>query len=428
MKPIHYIKAAIIGVAALSAASCTYDPYDNDMDPVRETMVLKCENPKVEIDANNLNTPALTFTWTGARHLSEQYMVSYKAELDVLGNGFGSKTVVTSGAGFDYTYDEATGIYSATFTHEQLNNWYADRWALPVNKDFTLEFRVIAQWTGGPEFEAPEVRKTSAVVKPIHVDIFACDKMTIDGNAVAASGEISKTLENENVYAWKGALVTGELQIPVEYEGVTYYLHNADGSTDIADGTPMALVMNESKGSWTIPAAGEYRIVINMTDKTATIYSAATDLQPLVVTFHPNGEDALPEVSLEVTDLYAFGAGTGWEVKTLNLVQSLADPQVFIFDGANNALGTLGGQMKFCISKSFSDTDGTSYNQNNSFCYTCPLTGDGKSQNIDADLNKVFDLHGAADLETRNSYMGVPWDSNFIVFDLRHRTFLASKK
>ena len=379
MKPIHYIKAAIIGVAALSAASCTYDPYDNDMDPVRETMVLKCENPKVEIDANNLNTPALTFTWTGARHLSEQYMVSYKAELDVLGNGFGSKTVVTSGAGFDYTYDEATGIYSATFTHEQLNNWYADRWA-------------------------------------------------IDGNAVAASGEISKTLENENVYAWKGALVTGELQIPVEYEGVTYYLHNADGSTDIADGTPMALVMNESKGSWTIPAAGEYRIVINMTDKTATIYSAATDLQPLVVTFHPNGEDALPEVSLEVTDLYAFGAGTGWEVKTLNLVQSLADPQVFIFDGANNALGTLGGQMKFCISKSFSDSDGASYNQNNSFCYTCPLTGDGKSQNIDADLNKVFDLHGAADLETRNSYMGVPWDSNFIVFDLRHRTFLASKK
>ncbi len=433
MKPIYYIKAAVIGVAALSVASCTYDPYDTDIDPTVETMVLKCENPMVEIDENNLNTPALTFTWTGARHLSEQYMLSYKAELDVLGNSFGSKTVVTSGVGFDYTYDEATGLYSATFTHEQLNNWYADRWALPVNKDFTLEFRVIAQWTGGTEFEAPEVRKVSAVVKPIHVDIFACDKMSIDGNAIAASGEISKTLENENVYAWKGALTAGELQLPVEYEGITYYLHNADGSTDITDGTPMALVMNETKGGWTVPAAGKYRIVINMTDKTATIYSAATDLKPLEVTFKANGDQTEPDVTITVTDLYAYGAGTGWGVKTLNLVQSLADPQVFIFDGANNELKTLGGPMKFCITKSFNcgKTEGghkSDHNQNNAYCFTCPLTAEGKKQNINADLNKVFDLHGGSDSETRNSYMGVPSGSNFIVFDLRHNTFLASKK
>ena len=94
------------------------------------------------------------------------------------------------------------------------------------------------------------------------------------------------------------------------------------------------------------------------------------------MTFHPSGNRTNPEVSIGVNDLYAFGDGTDWGVKTLNLVQSLADPQVFIFDGANNALKTLGGGMKFCISKSFTDANGGTWNQNNSFCYTCPLTAE----------------------------------------------------
>ena len=97
-----------MSAAVLAAASCTYDPYDTDIDPTVETMTLKCENPMVEIDENNLNAPALTFTWSGARHLPEEYVLTYKAELDVLGNSFGSKTVITSGVGFDYTYDNAT--------------------------------------------------------------------------------------------------------------------------------------------------------------------------------------------------------------------------------------------------------------------------------------------------------------------------------
>ncbi len=428
MKFIYKIQPAIAGAALLMATSCTYDPYDTDIDPVKETMTLQCETPEVEIDEDNLTSPALVFTWTGARPMSDDYMSMYKAELDVLGNSFGSKTVITSGVGFDYRYDEEAGIYSATFTHEQLNNWYSERWALPVNKVFTVEFRVIAQWSGGPEFEMPEVRKTSARVTPIHVEIFSCDEMAVAGNAIAASETISRTYENDNVFAWKGSLTPGELEIPILYDGRTYYLHNADGSTEIADGEAMPVVMNETKGGWTVPASGEYRIVINMIDRTATIYSEATDLKPLEVTFRPNGVEANPEVTLTVSDLWAYGGGTGWGAKKLNLIQSLADPQVFIFDGSTNDLKTLGGDMKFCISNSFKDENGTSYNQNNSYCFTCVLTAEGKRQNLAAELNKVFELHGGSDGETRNSYMKVPSGSNLIIFDLRHNTFLATKK
>ena len=427
MKLKYKFQPAVVGAALLLATSCTYDPYDTDIDPVIETLTLKCETPRVQIDENNLTAGALTFTWTGARPMSDEYMSMYKAELDVLGNSFGSKTVITSGVGFDYYFDEEAGIYSATFTNEQLNNWFNERWALPVNKDFTVEFRVIAQWSGGPEFEMPEVRKVSAVVTPVHVEIFNCDEMAIAGNAIAASEKINKTYENENVYAWKGALTTGEVEIPIQFDGMTYYLHNADGSTAIADGQAMTVVMNETKGGWTVPAAGEYRFVINMIDRTATIYSEATDLHPLVLTFHPDGVESKPEVTLTVEDLWAYGGATSWGAKKLNLIQSLADPQVFIFDGSTNDHKTLAGDMKFCITNSFKDENGTSYTQNDAYCFTCPLTAEGKRQKLSAELNKVFQLNGGADGETRNSYIIVPSGSNLIVFDLRNQTFLAKK-
>lgn len=105
------LSAVAVGATLMMASSCTYDPYETDIEPVRETMTLVCETPEVEIDEDHLTSPALTFTWTGARPLTDEYMSMYKAELDVLGNSFGSRTVITSGVGFDYKYDEEKGIY-----------------------------------------------------------------------------------------------------------------------------------------------------------------------------------------------------------------------------------------------------------------------------------------------------------------------------
>ena len=92
--------------------------------------------------------------------------------------------------------DEEDGVYSRSFTSEQINNWAGDRWNLPVNKPFSLEFRVIVEFTGGPEFQAPEVRTVTVNVTPIHVDIFATDKMYIDGTSSPGKEEVSATLEN----------------------------------------------------------------------------------------------------------------------------------------------------------------------------------------------------------------------------------------
>ena len=35
-----------------------------------------------------------------------------------------------------------------SYTSEQINNWANERWKVPVNKTFTLAFRVIAEYAG----------------------------------------------------------------------------------------------------------------------------------------------------------------------------------------------------------------------------------------------------------------------------------------
>lgn len=184
--------------------------------------------------------------------------------------------------------------------------------------------------------------------------------------------------------------------------------------------------MTETPVSWNIPSAGNYRLLIDMENKQVRIYSSATDLKPLSVTFHPSGAEANPEATIEVLDLYAYGAGTGWGVRKLNLKQSFADPQILIYDAEEHNGTKLSSGMKFCVAKNFSVGD-KDYNQNNAYCFTCPLTAEGKKQNLTLTLGKEGELHGGVDKATRDSYYTIP-ASDLLIFDLRHGTILAGIK
>lgn len=419
MKKIRSIVASSLLIPfALGQWACAWDPYEHDSDPVMKTMTLTASAPEIALDENNLSAEVLTFGWTPARQMPDEYLVSYTTQLDLLTNNFGSATTIET--------SEDDGVFSRSYTSEQLNNWANERWKVPINKKFTLAFRVIAEYAGGPTFEMPEVCTVEVAVTPIKVDVFDADKMSLAGSAIASVTEMDKTVENANRYAWYGDLTIGELQIPVELNGQTYYLVPADGGTAIEDGQAVAVKMQEESASWNIPAAGKYRIVIDMEAKQITIYSEATDLKPLSVTFRPNGADANPETTIEVTELWAYGAGTGWGARKLNLVPSMADPQVFIYDAAENNNSKLTSGMKFCVSNNFS-VGGTDYNQNNAYCFTCPTTADGKRQNLTLTLGKEGELHGGADGETRNSYYTMP-AADLVIFDLRNRTILARNK
>ena len=420
MKKIKFAcNVSLLTLLAVGQWACAWDPYEHDADPVPETLTLTASSADIVLDEEHLTDPVLTFEWTPARQVSDDFLVTYTTKLDVVTNNFGSSTTIVT--------VEDEGIFSRSFTSEQLNNWANERWNLPVNKNFTLAFRVIAEYVGGETYEMPEVRTVEVNVTPIHVDIFAADKMSIDGSSVVGGEtEIEKTVENENLYAWYGDLQIGELQVPVEFDGLNYYLVPADGASDIHDGELIDVKMQETPVSWNIPAAGKYRLVIDMQNKQVRFYSAATDLQPLSVTFRPNGAETNPETTMIVTDLYAYGGGTGWGVRKLNLKQSMADPQVLIYDAEEHNGTKLSSDMKFCVAQSF-EVEGVSYNQNNAYCFTCPLAKDGNKQNVSLTLGKVGELHGGSDGNTRDSYYVLP-SSDLLILDLRNMTILARNK
>ncbi len=292
MKKVIY-KALSLLFVGFCLTACDNDI--KDIDKVEEKLTLTASAESIALDAANMQKEIITFTWTEARDVPGDHLVSYTTKLDIVGNNFGSSTAIL-------TYED-DGVFSRSFTSEQLNNWANDKWKLKVNKTFTLEFRVIAQWEGGATFEAPEVRTVTVDVQPIKVEVFGADNMYIDGSAVSDKTEMVQTVENESQYAWLGDLSAGDLQIPVELEGETYYIVPEDGNGTVKAGEPRQVKMQETPISWNIPADGEYRIVVNMDQTTITTYTPDKPLAPAIVEWPFSENDEVTNMVTEVTNI-----------------------------------------------------------------------------------------------------------------------------
>src|SRR5690606_11643908 len=268
----------------------------------------------------------------------------YTTALDVVGNNFGTGTAI-----FNYEDDN---VFSRSFTSEQLQNWANEKWGIPINKSFTLEFRVVAQWEGGGSFEAPEVRTVRVAVTPIKTVVFDADKVFLGGSAVGVSRvEMPKTLENLDQYAYVLNLQPGELEIPVEFNGETNYVVATDGSDVLQDGNPVGIKMRENVFSWKIETAGQYRVVVNMQKATATIYSPATALAPKTVTWTGDAP-----YTTTVTDLWMHGSINGWGTPLkMDCTVSLADPQVLVYTGGKV------GTTKFIVTGDNSNNKNLAY-------------------------------------------------------------------
>lgn len=185
--------------------------------------------------------------------------------------------------------------------------------------------------------------------------VVEADRIFLAGTAVGEEQiEMVQTLENDQLYAWRGELKTGNLYIPLTFEGeqTMAIVPGTADSHDIEDGQlamfGQALIGNVNRQYWTIPADGTYRIVLNKEEKSITIYSAATDLKPLTVRFN-NTELGKNPWAQEVNVLHMYGgfnsfaydAGTDEETGKsfkycqvkYDLIQSLANPNVFVYKG-----------------------------------------------------------------------------------------------
>lgn len=416
MKRVKFIyKILPLLFVGILLSSCDNDV--EDIPKVQEKLELAADVYDIAIDLDNPREDLLTFDWTDAREATGDNLIFYTSKFDVVGNNFGTSTAIIN--------SEDEGIYSRSFTSEQIYYWMTERWKLPLTKPFQLEFRIVAQWEGGTTFEYPEVRTVTVNVAAVKEEVPVPEKVTLSGSSMDnATIEIEKTLENESKYAALVSLKPGELVIPLvvaaeEAGGREYYLNPKDGEGTLLDGKAEAVEQQDKRVAWNITTAGEYRIIVDFENSEVTIHSPATALEPAVVTWMKGTE----EVQTTVTTLWIYGGGTDWKWwpdtdKPGTISASLADPQVLIYQGSalNNGNG-----VKFAV---YGDSD----YRNNAYVFTNPLTADGKQQNLSLELDKLGELHGGYDRETRNSYYKLPSGTNFIIFDLRNKTILAKKR
>lgn len=234
------------------------------------------------------------------------------------------------------------------------------------------------------------------------------DQMFLAGTAVGdGQVEITPTLENENLYAWRGELQAGTLYLPLTYEGeqAMSIVPNAAGDTDIHDGAQQSFtqVATSTAGTsrhWQIPEAGTYRIVVNKEDKTISIYSAATDLKNKTIIFKRTQGDANDNYTCEISQLWIFGGNryyNGSKPSDVVLTQSLANPRLFVYKG--EALQA--DNIKFCA------TD----NWNNEYAFGA---SDVKDSKTDVTFGQKYQPIYGGQGDNRYAWFNMPDGTNYI--------------
>lgn len=355
-----------LALAAVGLSGCKdgLGKYDNswllDND---ETMTLEASATSVKLDVNALDEEALTFTWTPAREMSDEYVLSYVTMLDMKTNEFNSSSVVRT--------LEDDGVYEKSYTNLELQNLIVDKWGKSISEVSTLSFKVIAKWEGGSKYVMPEVRTVDVDIQPYRPITFDADKVFLDGEAVkdvrpSSNYTMTKTPENEFIYAGEFLMKAGRMTIPIQYDGLTRYIvPDTKQSVDVPDNDPVdgvltgteeyaATVMDIPEGSvetdlpaWNLPSEGFWRVIIDMENKTVKFFSPKNRLEPLTVQFNYAGSTDWILSKTLVGGVYYVNTMTGWDSwkgKPFDFVASQIDPQLLICQGVSISLSE-----KFCI-------------------------------------------------------------------------------
>lgn len=384
------MKKTYITILSLMALAACQEPVNyleqaKSFFEAEETMELTASARKIDLDRDNLDAVALTFEWTSARQMPEDYIPTYITKIDIDGNNFNTcvRTV------------EDDGVFSKSFTNAQLQSYILDKWGKSYVRPVTIQFGVLCKWDGGDQYVMPEVRTVTVDVRPFRPLTFDVDKMYLSGDAVQGATRIlmKATPENEFQYAAHVPLKKGQLTIPVVYDGETTYIapSDLDGSS-IMDGEDESVVMRPEAIGWNIAEDGTYRVVVNIQNKTVRIYSPATDLKPktfkgrfvLGTSYDEDVEFTLNPEGNELGTPWEFGKkgnnmdGGGWFSQGMVFQFSEADPQLLVYSGAE-----IKGDQCFAL-LNWLTADGKPYTNVNSAFYIFPK----KSEKGDYQVNK----------------------------------------
>jgi len=547
MKTMHLYRSlgvVAVGIMSMLATSCEED-IDNTASRNQSEIELAPSGEYIKLDESKPNETALTLKWSTAHDFGEDYITTYKYEMQLIGSE------ATNIKEFD---DD--GEFLRSYTNEEMQKILVDHFGLTTSTIGEVLFTVTANFEG-PRLMVPDIATATLKIKTYGPKQYKADNLYVGGTAVgdepmkmtlkdetnriysyegtlvagkinfpvdyadelnaigpetadapittsemkgvisdrteanswvipsaatyrvtvnmskqtvkiveagavveadqiflagSAVGEeqieMAQALENDQIYAWRGELKAGNLYIPLTFEGeqAMAIVPEVADNHDIEDGQlatfGQVLISKVDRQYWTIPAGGTYRIVLNKEEKTITIYSAATDLKPLTVSFN-NTELGINPWKQDINVLHMYGgfnsfaydAGTDEETgKSLkycqvkyNLIQSVANPKVFVYKGdvlprneyTDNYKKTYRGWVNFSTLR---------YANNGWFVGS---TADAKRNDhngytevIAGKVEKA--VTGQAD--NRYAYFLIPEGCNYVVVDIENNTVLFDIK
>lgn len=278
-------------------------------------------------------------------------------------------------------------------------------------------------------------------------DIIEVDKIYLAGTAVTGEDvEVTRTLEDESLYAFRGELKAGTLYLPILFnESKAVSIVPSGASHEVANGTEVPFAQattSTAAGSkyWTIPSDGTYRIVVNTDAKTIGIYYGDEDLKAKVVGPWNGAAAGLGNPytgAIEYLWMYggfnAYRKDSGSEFENkYKLTPSLANPRVFVYQcpagevfpretykDEYDATKTVVGYVRFCI-----------HNGSNNV-YAFGSTADAKRNSHCGYTAAVLDVpersvEGQSD--NRYAFFLIPEKANLVVVDVEKLTVTFKAK
>ena len=268
------------------------------------------------------------------------------------------------------------------------------------------------------------------------------DKVYVSGTCVNGDVEMTRTIEDENQYAFHAELKVGTIYLPILFNGQKDMAIAPKESGDFADGTAMNISTISPEAAalgyhWNIKTAGVYRIVVNINTKKVTIYSPQTDPKPKTVVWSWNGTN---NMNTTIERVFIWGPYDGWAkdgtgdtgfTMAHSMTASLANPYLFIYKGE-----------ELPRKNSIKDKDGNAHPGGLNFkvgpqsaaCYTFGSSADAIRSSYDGCIDiAVSDYKKEqpiveGQLHNRYAFFSIPVGTNYIELDIKKLTVIFDKK
>lgn len=275
MKIVHKT-LFILSLIVLIFASCDKD--DRSPADIGDALIITTSTNSIVLQQSNKNEKAVTFSWNEGIYRGDGTSITYSFKLDIANNDFVTSIPLE---------EMSEGIFSKSYTVEELNNLISEYWNITPGETVELEAKIIARVEAG-HFIKPEVATTSVTVKTYAL---TSSPLYILGTATNAGWDTSAAIKMDEIvlsrkYSWKSWMNAGEYKF-IEKQGQSLPSYN-QGKDEFS----LIYCTEESipDNCFKIEKAGIYEITVNLrTLEHSCIYHTPYEHIYMVGDATPNG-------------------------------------------------------------------------------------------------------------------------------------------